>query len=139
MLWGVLGGFSVEGLQFSGAIRRVGGWPWRKRGEPGLWPFVVSVVIRLAIGGGLAAACAAGGQLAGPFAAVAVGIAAPYIVEQLAQQAAISDPGQAAPQVVRPAGKRRRSAPAKKVPAEPSDRGLGGSPLPGALGGADEG
>ncbi|GAA0939768.1 hypothetical protein [Virgisporangium aurantiacum] len=93
--WGLLGGFAVEGLQFAAAVRRCGDWPWTKRSEPNFGPFIVSVFIRLAVGAGLAAAAAAGGQLGGPFAAVAVGASAPLLVEQLAQQVPIT-PGQRA-------------------------------------------
>jgi hypothetical protein len=48
-LWGLFGGFAVDGLEFVGAIRRVGGWPWRLPGEPGPLPFTVSVLIRLVV------------------------------------------------------------------------------------------
>jgi hypothetical protein len=85
-LWGLFGGFAVDGLEFVGAIRRVGGWPWRLPGEPGPLPFTVSVLIRLVIGAGLAAAAGSTGQVGGPFGAVAVGVAAPLLIEQFARQ-----------------------------------------------------
>lgn len=84
--WGLFGGFAVEGLEFAGAIRRTGGWPWRQRGEPGPLALGISVLIRLAIGAGLAVAAGTTGQVSGPFGALAVGIAAPLVVEQLARQ-----------------------------------------------------
>jgi hypothetical protein len=73
-VWGLFGGFAVEGLEFAGAIRRTGTWPWRQPGEPGPLPLAVSVVIRLAIGSGLAAAAGLAGQVNGPFGALAVGV-----------------------------------------------------------------
>jgi hypothetical protein len=85
-LWGFFGGFAVDGLEFVGAIRRVGGWPWRLPGEPGPLPFTVSVLIRLVVGAGLAAAAGSTGQISGPFGAVAMGVAAPLLIEQLARQ-----------------------------------------------------
>ncbi len=84
-LWGLFGGFAVEGLEFSRVIRRWGTWPWRLPGEPGLGPLAASVVIRLGIGAGLAAGAGSAHQVAGPFGAVAVGVAAPLVVEQLAR------------------------------------------------------
>jgi hypothetical protein len=86
VMWGFFGGFAVEGLEFAGAIRRVGDWPWRQPGEPKPLPLVVSVLIRLAVGAGLAAAAGSTGQVSGPFGAVAVGVAAPLMIEQLARQ-----------------------------------------------------
>jgi hypothetical protein len=85
-IWGLFGGFAVEGLEFSGAIRRTGGWPWHQPDEPGLAPLAVSVVIRLVIGAGLAAAAGTTGQISGPFGALTMGIAAPLLIEQLARQ-----------------------------------------------------
>jgi hypothetical protein len=82
-VWGVFGGFAVEGLEFVRAIRRTGGWPWRQVGEPGLFPLATSVVIRLVVGGGLAVATVAAGQVQGPFGALAVGVAAPLLIEQI--------------------------------------------------------
>ncbi|MCP2259865.1 hypothetical protein LX15_003574 [Streptoalloteichus tenebrarius] len=93
-LWGLFGGFAVEGLDFAGAIRRTGGWPWKQPEEPGPVPFLVSVVIRLAVGGGLAVAAGSAGQISGPFGALAIGIAAPLVVAQLAGQVPLT-PGSA--------------------------------------------
>jgi hypothetical protein len=49
-------------------------------------PFLLAVAIRLGVGAGLAAAAGSSGQVAGAFGAVAVGVAAPLIVEKLYQQ-----------------------------------------------------
>lgn len=85
-IWGFFGGFAVEGLEFAGAIRRTGDWPWRLPNEPGLLPFAVSVLIRLVVGAGLAVAAGSTGQISGPFGALGVGVAAPLLIEQLARQ-----------------------------------------------------
>jgi hypothetical protein len=89
-LWGFFGGFAVDGLEFAGAIRRVGDWPWRQPGEPGPLPLAASVVIRIVVAAGLAAAAGSTGQVSGPFGAVAVGVAAPLLIEQLAKQLPLS-------------------------------------------------
>lgn len=44
--WGLFGGFAINGLEFAGAIRRVGGWPWHRLGGPGPLPLAVPVLIR---------------------------------------------------------------------------------------------
>jgi len=86
----MFGGFAVEGLEFAAAIRRTGTWPWRLRGEPGPLALVVSVIIRLAVGAVLAVACGTTGQISGPFGALAVGIAAPVLVERIARHASVT-------------------------------------------------
>lgn len=89
-VWGAFGGFAVEGLEFAAAIRRTGTWPWRLRGEPGPVALTVSVIIRLAVGAVLAVACGTTGQISGPFGALAVGIAAPVLVERIARHASVT-------------------------------------------------
>jgi hypothetical protein len=85
-LWGVLGAGAVEALDLYGAIRRVQGYPWREEGQTPLGPYLLSVVLRLGLGVGVAAAFGASGQAGGPVGVVAVGIAAPKILEQIARQ-----------------------------------------------------
>jgi hypothetical protein len=85
-LWGAFGGLSIEGIQFYGAIRRTGRWPWKIKGEPRPLPLFVSVVIRVGVGFGLALAAAETGQVSGPLGAIAVGIAAPLLIEQMAKR-----------------------------------------------------
>jgi len=82
-LWGVIGGGVVEALEHAAAIRRVGGWPWTKPGEPGLWPSLCAVILRLAAGAGLAAASGATGQVAGALGAFSLGVTAPLVVEKM--------------------------------------------------------
>ena len=92
-LWGLFGSFAVEGLDFYTAIRRRGRWPWRAPdpGEVGALAYVVAELFRLIIGGGLAWAAAASGQLTTATGALAVGIAAPLIVERLTQVVPLTD------------------------------------------------
>jgi hypothetical protein len=88
-LWGLFGGFAVEGLELYTAVRRYGRWPWQVKGpgksarEPSCPAYVVAEMIRLGIGSGLAWAALANHQITGPFGAIAVGAAAPYIIGQL--------------------------------------------------------
>jgi len=92
-LWGVFGSFAVEGLDLYTAVRRYGCWPWRVRGprEVGALGYVVAELIRLIIGGGLAWAAAASGQLTSAVGALAVGVAAPLIVERLTRAVPLTD------------------------------------------------
>ncbi|MFB4299572.1 hypothetical protein [Actinomadura sp. NTSP31] len=85
-LWGLAGAALVEGLEFTKSIRHTNDWPWASVDRPGAGPYLASIVIRLAMGMGLAAATGASGQVNGPFGAVAIGVAAPLIIEKLAQQ-----------------------------------------------------
>jgi len=85
-LWGLAGAAAVEGLALYRAIQRVKDFPWRTEGEVPLPAYLASVAIRAGLGAGLAAAFGASQQVAGPLGALAVGIAAPKIVEQLLRQ-----------------------------------------------------
>lgn len=87
-LWGLAGGFIVEGLELYVAVRQKGKWPWRVDGESendqaGPLAYVIAETIRMVIGGILAGASAASGQVTGPLAAVAIGVAAPVMVGHL--------------------------------------------------------
>jgi hypothetical protein len=79
-LWGLFGGFIVDGLEV-----------WRMvRSNNSRWPaecltvaFFVAEAIRLVASAGLAIAFGTTGQVSGPLGALAIGIAAPLIVEKL--------------------------------------------------------
>jgi hypothetical protein len=47
-VWGPFGGFAINGLEFAGAIRSVGGWPWHRLGGPGPLPLAVPVQLAAA-------------------------------------------------------------------------------------------
>jgi hypothetical protein len=99
MLWGAFGGLAVEAIEFSGAIRRIKNWPWRAEGEPPPLALAISVMIRVGLGVGLALATGQAGQIAGPMGAVAVGVAAPLLIEQMARQVPLTiDPTRSATQ-----------------------------------------
>lgn len=85
-LWGLFGGFAVEALEFLRAIRRVGDWPWCSKDEPGAGPMLASVLVRMGLGFGLAAAATASAQVSGPLGAIAIGVAAPLVLEQFSAQ-----------------------------------------------------
>jgi hypothetical protein len=86
-LWGFVGAAAIEAWDLYGAIHRVKGFPWKFAGEVALAPYLVSVMLRVFLGIGMAVAFVASGQAAGPVGAVAIGIAAPKLLEQLARQA----------------------------------------------------
>lgn len=83
-MWGLLGAAAVEAHQLHSDIARVKNYPWRARGEIPLGPYLLALVIRLALGVGLAAVFGASGQAGGPVGVAAVGVAAPKVLEQLA-------------------------------------------------------
>lgn len=92
-LWGLFGGFAVEGLDLYGAVRRRGCWPWRARGprEVGVTGYFVAELFRLVVGSGLAWALARSGQITTAVGALAVGAAAPFLVERLTRAIPLGD------------------------------------------------
>src|SRR4051794_23075595 len=93
VLWGAFGGLAVELLEFQGAIRRGGTWPWNLEDEPDLGPYLASIVIRIIVSAGIAWALGASGQVSGPWGAMAAGVAAPLTLEQLDRQLPASRSG----------------------------------------------
>jgi hypothetical protein len=89
-LWGLLGALCVEALELYGAMHRAQGFPWRQPNEVPLGPYLVSVVIRVVLGAGLAAAAGAASQVTGVFGAFGAGVAAPLILEKLARAVPIT-------------------------------------------------
>jgi hypothetical protein len=88
LLWGLFGGAAIEGLDLTTAIRRCGGsWPWKRKGEVQRGPYLLSVLIRIGVSGGVAAAAANSSQISTVFAAVTTGVAAPLILENVAKSA----------------------------------------------------
>lgn len=84
-LWGLAGGMSVEGLELYARIHRTRGWSWRKPIPQGLAPYLLSIVIRGGFSVGVATAAAASQQVVGAFAIFGIGVAAPLVIEKLAQ------------------------------------------------------
>ena len=65
-LWGFIGAAAIEAWDLYGAIHRVKGFPWKFEGEVTLAPYLVSVVLRVLLGVGMALAFVASGQADGP-------------------------------------------------------------------------
>lgn len=85
-LWGLAGGFVVDGLEFYTAVRRYGCLPWKVKGpglEAGRVAYLIAESVRMLVGGILASGAASSGQVSGPLAAIAIGVAAPLMVERL--------------------------------------------------------
>lgn len=86
-LWGIGGGAVIEGLDFYNAVRQHGRAPWHVEGQdgqrisPGI--YVAAELVRLLIGGIVAGAAAASGQISGPLIALALGVGTPVAVERL--------------------------------------------------------
>jgi hypothetical protein len=85
VLWGLLGGAAVEGLQFIADGRRVGGWPWRSKKSPSKGFYLAAMIVRLSVGGIVAGALGASAQINTAVAALLAGIAAPLLVERASQ------------------------------------------------------
>jgi hypothetical protein len=85
-LGGLSGACAVEISELYGAIRSVKGYPWKHPDEIPLGPYLVSVGLRLVLGMIAAALCAIAGPL-GVLGAVAAGIAAPKLLEELGRHA----------------------------------------------------
>jgi hypothetical protein len=81
-LGGLVGAGAVEVSELYSATRFTKDLPWRQRGELPLGPYLFTVGLRLALGAVAALVCAASGPL-GITGAVAAGIAAPKLLEQL--------------------------------------------------------
>jgi hypothetical protein len=82
-IWGLFGGFIVDGLEFWHLVRGAKGvWPAQYRG----CAFIAAEIVRLGIGAGLAIAFGKSGQVSGVIGAIAIGAAAPVIVEKLSHQ-----------------------------------------------------
>jgi hypothetical protein len=83
--WGLAGGLCVEALALYSLIRGSHSWHWRRPIPQGLVAYIISVILRAGAGAGLAAAAAGSGQVSGTFAAFALGVAAPLVVEKLSR------------------------------------------------------
>lgn len=106
-VWGLFGGAAVEGLEIVAAIKRSGGrWPWNRRRGPHVTPVIFAIFIRLGISTGLAAAASISQPLTA-LAAISIGVAAPLIIEKIAQQVPLSDRNDA-PEISPPPVRRLR-------------------------------
>jgi hypothetical protein len=109
-LWGLAGAGAIEASELYGAIRVCKDFPWKRPGELKLSIYLVTVVLRLALGAFAAVVCAATGPLGGA-GAVAAGIAAPKLLEELGRHAP--------PMVTHPLGT-VRTTPEERGPADAS-------------------
>ncbi|MEV7325659.1 hypothetical protein [Streptomyces sp. NPDC093970] len=96
-LWGVLGAGLIEATEMWQLYRSQGHFPWLKDEKPQYKPYLIAVFLRFFMAGGLNSAYAASNQVAGPVAALTLGIAAPLIIQH------ITDPGSPPPPGTSPA------------------------------------
>jgi hypothetical protein len=82
--WGLVGGLCVEALWLHSHIRSATKWSWRRPIPQGLDAYLISVVLRVGAGAGLAAAAVGSGQASGTLAAFGLGVGAPFAVQKLA-------------------------------------------------------
>lgn len=92
-LWGAFGGTAIEAIEILGASKRAKTLPWRAPGEVSAGVMMFCIVVRLGLGAGLAFVLGQAGQISGGLGAVAAGVAAPLILEQMSKQI----PGQMSP------------------------------------------
>jgi hypothetical protein len=83
--WGLVGGLCVEALWLHSQIRSAKKWSWRRPIPQGLDAYLISVVLRVGAGAGLAAAAVSSGQASGALAAFGLGVGAPLAVQKLAK------------------------------------------------------
>jgi hypothetical protein len=79
-LWGAVGGLSLDCLEITKAIRRVGGPPWKIEGEVSLGMLVFSVVLRTGAAVVLVLALFLSGDICNPIGGLVSGAAAPLIL-----------------------------------------------------------
>jgi hypothetical protein len=92
-LWGLGGGFVTQGLDLWSVFRAKGMLPWKvpppttapDAPVAGPLAYLIVEMIRLTAGGVVAAATAASGQVAGPLAALGIGIATPLVVAKIVE------------------------------------------------------
>ena len=103
--WGAFGGFSAGGLDFIAQVRRFRCFPWLvafdadgtqlrienpQEARSAMWAYLIANMILCALGAGVAVAARDTGQISGPFAAIAVGFAAPKLLSGLMETVSLS-------------------------------------------------
>jgi hypothetical protein len=86
-LWGLFGVAALEGLDFANTARASGTWPWKAGAGFGVGPYLFSILIRAGIAGGFTAAAVNADQINTAIGAIAIGIASPLVLQQMARQA----------------------------------------------------
>jgi len=81
-VWGVAGAGAVEVIELYNVVKTNKNFPWRLKGELPFGLYLFTVVVRIALGAFAAALCADGAHLSAA-GAVAAGIAAPKLLEEL--------------------------------------------------------
>jgi hypothetical protein len=129
-LGGAAGAGAIEMSELYGAIRSTKDFPWRRAGEVPLRPYLFSVVLRLILGIVAAAICASAGPL-GILGAVAAGIAAPKVLEEIGRHAPVAGPlSQAAPhEAAHPAAGRMPQSVSSAAPHEIPAASAEGGPV----------
>ena len=88
-LWGVLGGFLVDGLEAAKLLKQ-DVTHWKTFATPG---YITAELLRLLIGGILALGLGLGRQIDAPLGALISGIAAPVIIERYLASPTLPGPG----------------------------------------------
>lgn len=106
LIWGAVGGAVVEAAEFYTCVRHEGRLPWNRTDKsPSATQYLVSIVVRIALGAGMATGAGLSGQVNGTFGALALGVAAPVVVERLIAREADKILAAESPSVSRPQAK----------------------------------
>jgi len=128
-LWGMAGAAAVEVMDLYGAIKTNKVFPWHLEDEPALGVYLFCIVLRLALGTFAGVVCATTGPL-GVAGAVAAGVAAPKLLEELDRYAPrVNIASVRAPQALPVATDANNSRSPSREPADlleatPSDGGV---------------
>ena len=104
-------------------IRGAGEWSLRRPIPQGLTAYVVSVVIRVGVGASLAAAATGSGQVSGSLAAFGLGVAAPLVLEKLAQTVPLTG-------TLGSATRENQPTPTRELPTKPTCQAPAPAPDP---------
>ncbi|MET7898172.1 hypothetical protein [Streptomyces mirabilis] len=91
-LWGALGAGLVETGEMWQLHRTQERFPWAKDGKPQIKRYLFAVFLRCFMAIGITAVYGGSGQVAGPLAAVTLGIAAPIVIQQIADSSPSGQP-----------------------------------------------
>jgi hypothetical protein len=86
LLWGAFGGIAIEAVELLAAAKRAKALPWRVPGEVTFGVMMFCIGLRLLLGATVAVLLGSAGQVSGALGAVAAGVAAPLILEQMGKR-----------------------------------------------------
>lgn len=129
-LGGLAGAAAIEISELYNAIRSSKGFPWKRPGEAPLFPYLISVVLRLILGAVTAWLCSTAAPLGTP-GAVLAGIAAPKLLEEFGRRSPlVAHSSLAAAQIVASSAEspQAHTTPDSEMPVVPREGGPSDAP-----------